>query len=146
MFIEYTSPWTGFEITTVVMIGTNCTGCCKSNYHTILATTTPLNLSETEKEKENLDISICVMRYYTIKCWNCQKILKQREMLLCKVLMKWNYTIITCRARTWETIQLKLNKVIYICTRESYILASIVEDTSRWLEDTLSSYLYTKKI
>jgi hypothetical protein len=31
--IEYTSHWTGFEITTSVVIGTDCIGSCKSNYH-----------------------------------------------------------------------------------------------------------------
>jgi hypothetical protein len=35
MFIEYTLPWTGFELTTLVVIGTDCTGSCKSNYHMI---------------------------------------------------------------------------------------------------------------
>ena len=38
--IKYPSPWTGFEITTLVVIGTGCTGSCKSNYHTITTTTT----------------------------------------------------------------------------------------------------------
>ena len=36
---KYTSPWTGFELTTLVVIGTDCTGSCKSNYHTITTTT-----------------------------------------------------------------------------------------------------------
>ena len=40
-YIEYTSPWTGFELTTLMMIGTDCTCSCKSNYHTITTTTTP---------------------------------------------------------------------------------------------------------
>ena len=60
-------------------------------------------------------------------------------MLIDKVLMKWYYTIIARRARAWETIQLKLNKVSYICKRESHKPVSIVEET-------LSSYLYHKKI
>jgi hypothetical protein len=30
-----TSPWTGFKLTTLVVIGTDYTGSCKSNYHTI---------------------------------------------------------------------------------------------------------------
>ena len=34
----HTSPWTGFEPTTLVAIGTYCIGSCKSNYHTIPAT------------------------------------------------------------------------------------------------------------
>ena len=32
--IEYTSPSTGFKLTTLVVIGTDCTGSGKSNYHT----------------------------------------------------------------------------------------------------------------
>ena len=31
--IEYTSQWTRFKLTTLVVIGTNCTGSCKSIYH-----------------------------------------------------------------------------------------------------------------
>ena len=42
--VEYTSPWTGFELTTLVVVGTDCTGSCKSNYHTIMATTAPLHI------------------------------------------------------------------------------------------------------
>ena len=34
-------PWSTFEITTSVVIGTDCIGSCKSNYHTITATTAP---------------------------------------------------------------------------------------------------------
>jgi hypothetical protein len=32
---------TGLELTTLAMIGTDCTGSCKSNYHTITTTTSP---------------------------------------------------------------------------------------------------------
>jgi hypothetical protein len=39
--IEYTSPWTGFKLTTLVVMGTDCTGSYKSNYHTIRTTTAP---------------------------------------------------------------------------------------------------------
>ena len=34
----YSSPWSRFELTTSVVIGTACTGSCKSNNHTITAT------------------------------------------------------------------------------------------------------------
>jgi len=34
--------WEGIELTTLVMIGTDCIGSCKSNYHTITTTTSPL--------------------------------------------------------------------------------------------------------
>jgi hypothetical protein len=36
----YTSPWSRFELTTSVVIGTDCIGSCKSNYYMITATTT----------------------------------------------------------------------------------------------------------
>jgi hypothetical protein len=34
--IEYTSPWAGFELTTLVVIGTVCICSSKSNYHMIM--------------------------------------------------------------------------------------------------------------
>jgi len=43
-YIEYMSPWTGFEFTTLVAIDTDCTGSCKSNYITITTTTGLQNL------------------------------------------------------------------------------------------------------
>ena len=33
--------WTGFKLTTLVVIGTDSKGCCKSNYHTITTETDP---------------------------------------------------------------------------------------------------------
>ena len=40
--ILYTSPLSRFELTSVVM-DSGCRGSCKSKYHTITATTVPLN-------------------------------------------------------------------------------------------------------
>jgi len=37
----YTSPWSRFKLITSVVIGTDCIGSCKSNYHTIMAMTAP---------------------------------------------------------------------------------------------------------
>ena len=34
--------WAGFELTTLVVIGTDCIGSCKSNYHTITTTMPPM--------------------------------------------------------------------------------------------------------
>jgi hypothetical protein len=33
--IEYTSPWTGFELTTLMVMGTDCIGSYKNNHHII---------------------------------------------------------------------------------------------------------------
>ena len=37
----YPSPWSRFELTTSVVIGTDCIGSCKSNFHTITIMTAP---------------------------------------------------------------------------------------------------------
>jgi hypothetical protein len=37
--IEHTSPWAGFELTTFVVIVTDWTGSCKSNYQMIMTMT-----------------------------------------------------------------------------------------------------------
>ena len=34
--------WVGFELTTLVVIGTDCIGSCRFNYHMIMTTTTPI--------------------------------------------------------------------------------------------------------
>jgi hypothetical protein len=39
----YTSPWSRFKLKTSVVIGTDCIGSYKSNYHTIMTTTTLTN-------------------------------------------------------------------------------------------------------
>jgi hypothetical protein len=45
----------GFELTTLVVIGTDCLGSCKSNYHTITTTmaTQYLLVEETGVSEEN---------------------------------------------------------------------------------------------
>jgi hypothetical protein len=40
--IKYILPWVGFELTIFVVIGTDCIGSCKSNYHMITTKTAPL--------------------------------------------------------------------------------------------------------
>ena len=39
--IEYSSPWVGFRLTTLVAISTDGTGSCKSNYHMITIMISP---------------------------------------------------------------------------------------------------------
>ena len=42
--IQYSWSCKGFELTTLQVIGTDCTGSCNSNYHTITTTTGPSKL------------------------------------------------------------------------------------------------------
>jgi hypothetical protein len=62
-FIEYTSPLTGFGLTTLVVMGTDYTASCKSNYHTITTTTAPLLLSS----------RYCIYYISQRKVWRCQR-------------------------------------------------------------------------
>jgi len=57
----YISPWTGFEITTLVVIGTDCTGSCKSNIHTIMTTVAP-NVCE----EGGIQMNLCLLQHVYI--------------------------------------------------------------------------------
>ena len=43
--------YAGFELTTLLVIGTYCIGSCKSNYNTITTTTDPAKIQKTDKHK-----------------------------------------------------------------------------------------------
>ena len=60
--ILYTSPWSRFELTTSVVIGTDCIGSCKSNYHTIMAMTAPIVVWSW-----NNNILLCIVFFYLFK-------------------------------------------------------------------------------
>jgi hypothetical protein len=49
MLYQVHLAWAGFELTILVVIGTDCIGSCKSNYHTIKITTVPTTLVELYK-------------------------------------------------------------------------------------------------
>jgi hypothetical protein len=60
----HTSPWSRFALTTPVVICTDCIGSCKSDYHTITATTSLLSLWEPIQMSElitspSMNPSIC---------------------------------------------------------------------------------------
>ena len=46
----YITPWSIFELTTSMVIGTDCIGSCKSNYHTITTTTPPPPKKKTQQK------------------------------------------------------------------------------------------------
>ena len=63
----YTSPWRIFELTTSVVIGTDCIGSCKSNYHKITATTAPkFGLSEKNISNFYKELDICSIYVNTL--------------------------------------------------------------------------------
>ena len=58
-----TSPWAGVEPTTSVVIGTDCIGNCKSNYHTITAKTSPHLLFEIFKIIHRLYVRVAQISF-----------------------------------------------------------------------------------
>jgi hypothetical protein len=68
----YTSPWSRFELTTSVMIGTDCKSSCKSNYHMITATTV-LNVICNTSSVICLNLYFGMFRHYVVlrrcDCW-----------------------------------------------------------------------------
>jgi len=56
--------WAGFELTTLVVIGIDCIGSCKFNYHTITTTTAP-NIGYVFVVKMYCKKSVC-QKYYFI--------------------------------------------------------------------------------
>ena len=64
----YTSPWSRFEFTTSVVIGTDCIGSLKSNYYTITATTAPVRKTSDTFYVITGRILVCCM-YTVSKYW-----------------------------------------------------------------------------
>jgi hypothetical protein len=71
----YTSPWSRFELTTSVVIGTDSIGSCKSNYNMITAITVP-----------------CVLNKCDMDCHMHTQILKNLTLMICRVCM--TFTVI----------------------------------------------------
>ena len=61
--IEDTSPWEGFELTTLLVICTGCTCSCKSNYHTV---TTTMASCQVKSKAESVKINRCIQYF----CFN----------------------------------------------------------------------------
>ena len=63
----YTSPWSRFELTTSVVVGTDSIGNCKSNYNAITSTTTPHLLFEIFKIKLSFYVRVVQISF---SIWN----------------------------------------------------------------------------
>ena len=53
--------WVGFELTMLVVIVTDCTGSCKSNYHTITRMTAPNSIGKTCHSETS---RTCILQYF----------------------------------------------------------------------------------
>ena len=73
------SPLAGFKLTTLVVIGTDCTSSCKSNYHTITTMTTP---------RQNYEKNAPTINFFQYQ-------IKER----CDMFECWLNIIIVCQSR-----------------------------------------------
>ena len=66
----YTLPWSRFEITTSVVIGSDCIGSCKSNYHTFMAMMAPLIYNYLVScASKNIDDNHILILLLSRLCW-----------------------------------------------------------------------------
>ena len=70
----YTSPWSRFELTISVVIGTDCIGSCKSKYHAIMTTMAPkiffIFLLWQYCWFDTVRYHVCALTSYIVQCWN----------------------------------------------------------------------------
>ena len=83
--IECTSPRMGLEITTLVVIGTDCTVSCKSNFHTI--TTMMVPQYKIIKKTSSFVLlspllSLCILKDVIVKPFLYKKCLKFLKIIL----------------------------------------------------------------
>jgi hypothetical protein len=75
---------TGVELTTLVVIGTDCTGSCKSNYHTKTTTTAPVLV-----DIDGICNNHCSLHNFLYNTWHC-------KLYICKCQLDINHvTLIT---------------------------------------------------
>ena len=85
--IEYTSQWTGFELTTLVVIGT---GSCKSIHHIIIAKNAPIKCICTSRSTKHRalrsKIKVCL-------AWIQYNVFEWKDMSNYRLLFQWGSTI-----------------------------------------------------
>jgi len=86
---DLSQVWAGFELTTLVVIGTDCTCSWKANYHSITTTTAPLSQTvyETNLHIEFNDI---------INCQFYQVVTEKKEYFYIKARTNKLYTFRQC--------------------------------------------------
>ena len=107
--IVYTSAWARFELTTLVLIGTDCTGSCKSNYLTITTTTAPVHKCISYLKFSLVSCSFQQLRSYLLEIFFRSLFIPAIEIrsplalhtLSCYVLYSGVYDIITWRFLCW---------------------------------------------
>jgi hypothetical protein len=151
--IMYTSPWSRFELTTSVVIGTYCIDSCKSNHHTIMATAAPRAMRDQTTIVYFL-ISIWRVTYVNViwlklsKIWykhlafflitiwrivyHCNRLIISFSRSYCP-FFKWDTLswfwayqslLLLCKAACWASKAANVNFIVYGLTRIHDLLHS----------------------
>ena len=87
----YTSPWSRFELTTSVMIGTDCIGSCKSNYHTITVMTDPKLFIVLLDKVKNTTVILELQVLHTIRVYFFHTSIVWRILAMTLWKESWNF-------------------------------------------------------
>ena len=105
---ENTSPWAGYELTTLVVIFTDCICSCKSSYHTITTMMVPIN---------NVKVT----------SGTCAKTLKQRTSFMIMMIKSFASYLESLKIYVISELPSSCKKVMYyIWNVLWYILISLV--------------------
>ena len=106
----YTSTWSRFELTTLVVIGTDCIGSCESNFQMITATTAPRNI-DLSSSTDPLTFVWLEIFHWQIKCLSQFAIVRLKYFklrnLMAQIFMHigiisiWFHTTCTCMFCSW---------------------------------------------
>jgi hypothetical protein len=94
---NYTPPWSRFELTISVVIGTDCIGSCKSNYHMITATTAPSKICH--EWLNNTVTHECVQRISELQCYLVM-VENVTRAYMKTIISLWNYNFYL----TWKML------------------------------------------
>jgi hypothetical protein len=116
--IEYTSPWTGFELTTFVVVGTDCISSCESNYHTI----TTLS----DWYKANLSFII-----WNAELFYCQNKLKYIRIYLRHILkQRYNNDLYVYSRLMWQG-NTSLSETIFLWSSFDWLIKTKISNSVR---------------
>jgi hypothetical protein len=101
MLIRVCLAWPGFELTTLVVTGTDCIGSCKSNYHTITMMTIPphfkLFISRLIWLKKQHAVTLIMIKANynnVISCFLHEDFTSVR-IIVQKIVLTWYYCLLT---------------------------------------------------
>ena len=119
----YPSTWSRFELTTLVVIGTDCIGSCESNFQMITATTAPRNI-DLSSSTDPLTFVWLEIFHWQIKCLSQFAIVRLKYFklrnLMAQIFMHigiisiWFHTTCTCMFCSWTQNVLQSTFQIWI--------------------------------